>query len=48
MRLVQDSLAMIREIFEIRQNWKAGDYTTPTFKMPEPEQAILFSDVNAS
>ena len=35
MRLVQDSLAMIREILEIRQNWKAGDYTAPAHKLSE-------------
>ena len=38
MRLVEDSLAMIHEIFEIRHNWKAGDYKAPTYMVPESEQ----------
>lgn len=40
MRLVQDSLNMLREIWEIRQNWKKGLYAPrslePAHRQPQP------------
>jgi glycosyltransferase involved in cell wall biosynthesis len=36
MRLVQDSLNILREIWEIRQNWRKGVYEKKTDRQPQP------------
>jgi dolichyl-phosphate beta-glucosyltransferase len=36
MRLVQDSLNILREIWEIRQNWRKGVYEKNTDRQPQP------------
>ena len=36
MRLVGDSLNILREIWEIRQNWRKGVYERKTDRQPQP------------